>query len=60
MDVFDRDEFKKIIDAKLAELGGRELISTSEVQDVLLDLRNTVLDGEPTIDPTPDFAPLGR
>lgn len=42
-ETFDRPAFTSLIDTALREFAGRELLSGSEVCDVLLDLRLTVL-----------------
>lgn len=50
-ETFDRPAFTSLIDTALREFAGRELLSGSEVCDVLLDLRLTVLAADAGADP---------
>jgi hypothetical protein len=60
MDTLERDiiaEALAIIDRSLGELNRRELVSTSEITDLLLDVRSLLVDAPTTDSPTTD-APL--
>ena len=54
MDTLERDviaEALAIIDRNLGELNRRELVSTAEITDLLLDVRSLLVDNPPVDNP---------
>lgn len=46
-----------VIDRSLRDFGQRELVSSAEVSDLLLDLRLLLMSAAPEAEPTPSAAP---